>query len=177
MVDRVSTEVHILEFLNKHTEADNPAIPVLDSFPLPDNTERLFIIMPRMRNSPFFKTVRGFVEFFQQVLETSTNDGVEYISEKGEFRELSESEPFMYGRTAAGLLDYYFIDFSHPVQFPSFESRGLVTGNPYVAFCRRGDFVAELSVTVPYDPLKVDMGGERNVTQRFGLGELIWDIP
>ncbi|KAJ7743781.1 hypothetical protein B0H16DRAFT_1463454 [Mycena metata] len=69
IVDRGSTEVHILELLNKHSETANPTVPVLDTFPMPDDAERLFIVMPRMRELPSFKTVHEFAEFLRQLLE------------------------------------------------------------------------------------------------------------
>ncbi|KAJ7743784.1 kinase-like domain-containing protein [Mycena metata] len=191
MVDRMSAEIQIPELLSKHTEHGNPAIPVIDAFPIPDDAERLFMVMPRMRDStatPFFKTVREFVEFLQQVLEglvflhsnniahldicpsnvvvdsstmipggfhfidDSTSDGLTYITDRAKF---PARVPFMNDRTTAGPLHYYFIDFSHSVRFPSFESRELITGDDYEKSTTQ--FIPEISATVPYDPFKVDV--------------------
>ncbi|KAJ7919618.1 kinase-like domain-containing protein [Mycena leptocephala] len=56
-------------------------------------------------------------------------------------------------RTQAAPMKYYFIDFGLSVQFPSYETRGLVTGE-----CGRlRKHIPEISETIPYDPFKVDV--------------------
>ncbi|KAJ7151724.1 hypothetical protein C8R46DRAFT_1304381 [Mycena filopes] len=127
MVDTRSTEVEILEFLNKDVEvlANTRAIPLLEVFPIPDDAERSFMVMPCMREAtidPFFRTVREFVVFFQEVLEQCP-------------------------------LRYYFINFASSIRFSNFESRCLVLGGRVPI----NDRVPEISDTVPYDPFKVDL--------------------
>ncbi|KAF8203469.1 kinase-like domain-containing protein [Mycena galopus ATCC 62051] len=56
-------------------------------------------------------------------------------------------------RTQAAPMRYYFIDFGLSVQFPSYETRRLVTGE-----CGRlRKHLPEISETIPYDPFKVDV--------------------
>ncbi|KAF8203452.1 hypothetical protein K438DRAFT_1820170 [Mycena galopus ATCC 62051] len=56
-------------------------------------------------------------------------------------------------RTQAAPMRYYFIDFGLSVQFPSYETRSLVTGE-----CGRlRKHLPEISETIPYDPFKVDV--------------------
>jgi hypothetical protein len=76
MVKTVSLEVYIYMFLAHNGGADEHVIPVLEVIPMPDDSERAFMVMPRMRvcdQTPFFTTVGEFNEFVQQVLEVSNS--------------------------------------------------------------------------------------------------------
>ncbi|KAJ7469284.1 kinase-like domain-containing protein [Mycena galericulata] len=64
-----------------------------------------------------------------------------------------DTVPHIKSRTQAGPMKYYFIDFGLSVQYPSYETRELVTGE-----CGRlREQIPEISETVPYDPFKVDV--------------------
>jgi hypothetical protein len=79
-----------------------------------------------------------------------TSDGVHVLRE---YQADSNSTHFFRTRTEAGPMKYYYIDFGLAVWYPSFEARGLVTGQ-----CgQRGKHIPELSATIPYDPFKVDV--------------------
>ncbi|KAJ7151731.1 hypothetical protein C8R46DRAFT_1357934 [Mycena filopes] len=179
MVDTRSTEVEILEFLNKDVEvlANTRAIPLLEVFPFPGHVERSFMVMPCIREAtipPFFETVREFVVFFQQVLEglvclhrndiahlficaknLVVNDmvpgGSHFVSKLFK-RDGSSFVSSSSTRSTATPLRYYFIDFASSVRFPHPESRGLVLGGRVDQ-----DRVPEISDKVPYDPFKVDL--------------------
>ncbi|KAJ6480089.1 hypothetical protein DFH09DRAFT_1465716, partial [Mycena vulgaris] len=79
----------------------------------------------------------------------TTRDGMHHLRPyKGD-----DSVPHIKSRTQAGPMKYYFIDFGLSVQFPSYETRELVTGE-----CGRlRKHIPEISETVPYDPFKVDV--------------------
>lgn len=99
-----------------------------------------------------------------------TADGVKFLQEyKGD-----DSEPhLMKTRTEAGPMKYYFIDFGLSVRFPSFETRGLVTGEDG----RMRKRVPEISQTVPYDPFKVDVRLVGEMLRREFLLVSLYSFP
>ncbi|KAJ6482835.1 kinase-like domain-containing protein [Mycena vitilis] len=191
MVQTMSTELFMAEQLKKYPEASKHTVPVLEVIRMPDNCDRAFMVMPRMRgcdDTPYFGTVREFVEFLQQVLEglvylhskniahrdicpknivvdpsdmipggfhfshSSTSNGVKWIPDY-QADDPTCTTHFMKTRTRAGPMKYYYIDFGLSVQYSSFESRELVTGQ-----CgQRSKHIPELSRPMPYDPFKADV--------------------
>ncbi|KAJ7685848.1 kinase-like domain-containing protein, partial [Mycena rosella] len=72
VIRTTSTEAEIAAFLRSTPRAEQHTIPFRELLPMYDDPERTFLVMPRMRQcslSPWFATVREFVEFVQQVLE------------------------------------------------------------------------------------------------------------
>ncbi|KAJ7671950.1 hypothetical protein B0H17DRAFT_1244622 [Mycena rosella] len=79
----------------------------------------------------------------------------------------NDSDPhIMKSRTEAGPMRYYHIDFGLSVHFPSFEARGLGTGEDG----RYRKHIPEISETVPYDPFKVDVRSVGEMLRR----EFLW---
>ncbi|KAJ6594737.1 kinase-like domain-containing protein [Mycena capillaripes] len=71
IVKTESLEVRLTKFLTDHLGASKHVIPVLELIVIPDNCERAFIVMPRMRQcneTPYFTTIGEFTEFVQQGL-------------------------------------------------------------------------------------------------------------
>ncbi|KAJ7449256.1 kinase-like domain-containing protein [Mycena latifolia] len=93
-----------------------------------------------------------------------TANGVDYLQPyTGD-----DSAPFlMKSRTEAGPMQYYYIDFGLSVRFPSFEERGLVTGD----FGRCRKHIPEISETVPYDPFPVDIRSVGEMVRR----QFLWN--
>ncbi|KAJ7620603.1 kinase-like domain-containing protein [Mycena polygramma] len=80
MVETFSMDVFMAEHLKIYPDAHKHTVPILEVIQMPDNWQRAFMVMPRLRvcdNTPYFGTVREFAEFLQQVLE-----GLVYLHSK-----------------------------------------------------------------------------------------------
>ncbi|KAL7282051.1 hypothetical protein ACG7TL_003518 [Trametes sanguinea] len=178
---RVRSDSHELEILSYLMSEDmlrdprNHCIPLLDVFPDPIDSSMKIMVMPFMRyiNSPPFETIEDVLECLDQVLE-----GLVFIHDHGvahrdcAYKNVMMDAPALFPRGFHPDMDYklpdmsgpapvlsrsdapvryYLIDFGISTRFTPDMPR-LVVG------CDGLDQEPpELSVTVPYDPFKLDV--------------------
>ncbi|KAK6971552.1 kinase domain-containing protein [Favolaschia claudopus] len=176
-VETESDERKILEFLWSIEDSRNHTIPVLNVIPLPPDQKFSVLVMPYTRrfNHPAFHCRGEFVEAMQQLLE-----GLQFMHEYnvahfdiapqnlmmeehrvvpgGSHFLLQESHTGFPGvfswnhRCSVGPVKYYYIDFGLSMYFPEGKDKALTTGT-----LRTFKTIPELSLTVPYNPFKVDI--------------------
>lgn len=187
-------ELDIVQFLSSEPLVSDPrnhSMPYIDSFPIPDVQDGLFLVTPLFVawNNPELGTIGEVIEFIRQILE-----GISFLHDNRvahrdctppnimmDWRPLI-NEPFHPIRNACSLdgkrlleignrtnnpVRYYFIDFGLSTRFSPEQNPTLVTGSD-----GREQGVPELSDKVPYDPFKVDifiLGAfiDRDIVQRF----------
>ncbi|KAJ6480094.1 hypothetical protein DFH09DRAFT_1107953 [Mycena vulgaris] len=164
----------VVETLKAQPGAKNHCLPILELLQIedPEHSEYSFMVTAGMRDcddDPAFTTVwkdhriypagpratyvvnasRMIPGEFHFTWPWTTRDGMHHLHPyKGD-----DSVPHIKSRTQAGPMKYYFIDWGLSVQFPSYETRELVTGT-----CGRlREHIPEISETVPYDSFKVDV--------------------
>ncbi|KAH9851111.1 kinase-like domain-containing protein [Lenzites betulinus] len=182
-----SQEIEIAQFVTATKHPHNHCVPMLDSFPDPEDPNWFFIVMPYLRlfNNPEFELVGEVVEFIRQMLE-----GLEFLhSNSIAHRDISilnimmDGRPLypqghhpvrhMYSADALNLvtplrridhrIEYFYIDFGLSVRFPPGASP-LVLG-----YIGRGKNVPEISATVPWDAYKADVCALGNVFHKAFL--------
>ncbi|KAJ7476715.1 kinase-like domain-containing protein [Mycena latifolia] len=190
VIRTVSDEAEISAFLTNELSATRHTIQFLDLFSMYDDLERAFLVMPRMRwqcsLSPWFATVREFIEFVMQVLQGlvflhTNNIAHRDICSANIVMDSSRMIPggfhFVNPSTSDGLnyLREYTGDDSDPRLMKSrtqagpihycFIDFGLSVRFPSFEarqlvtgnFGRLRKRVPEISATIPYDPFKVDV--------------------
>ncbi|KAJ7435028.1 kinase-like domain-containing protein [Mycena galericulata] len=176
-VETDSQELKISKHLSSLSGPRNHTIPLLDIIPLPPNKSSSILVMPYTRrfNHPAFHCRAEFIEAMQQFLE-----GLQFMHENNichfdiapqnlmmdESRVVPAGSRFCYPRSHTGFpglfswenrcsvgpVDYYYIDFGLSMHFPDGKDTALTTGT-----LRTFKTIPELSLTVPYNPFKVDI--------------------
>ncbi|KAF8520901.1 hypothetical protein BU17DRAFT_88463 [Hysterangium stoloniferum] len=182
MVETEKEELPIAMHLSSEilrSDARNRTVPILDVIPLPDSDDRAFLVMPFLRkfDRPDFQFRIECIEAIRQMIM-----GLEFMHEQRvahrdacRFNFMMQANkiipkgfhPIMYNshngvdlfapfhchtRMAVAPVDYYWIDFDLSSRFSSLDIDNLVTG-----IVGQDRTVPELSLTVPYDPFKVDI--------------------
>ncbi|KAK7032000.1 kinase domain-containing protein [Favolaschia claudopus] len=172
-----SDEIKIIQYLLGIEDPRNHTIPLLDIVPVPPDNEFSLMVMPYTRrfNHPSFHCRAEFVEAMQKLLEglqfMHDNHVVHYdIAPQNLMMEESRVVPagshfftqrshtgfpgiFSWNhRCTVGPVKYYYIDFGLSMYFPEGKDSALTTGT-----LRTFKTIPELSLTVPYNPFKVDV--------------------
>jgi len=183
----ISQEVDIGHFFSHESirsDPENHCVPIFDTFPDPRTPDRVFIVMPLLRewNKPPFRTVGEILDAFGQILQglvfmhrhnvahrdaASPNWMMDASAMYPEgfhpYTQQYAKEGAVYNlakaltRTQAPP-KYYLIDFGISTRYTD-------TGSPILDVGMPGRSRApELSATVPYDPFAVDV---------FAYGEVL----
>jgi serine/threonine protein kinase len=159
------------------SDPENHCVPILDTFPDPRTDDRVFLVMPLLRewNKPPFHTVAEILDGFEQILQ-----GITFMHRRNVAHRDAASPNWMMDASAmypegfhpymqhnakdargyqpAKALTrsqappkYYLIDFGISTQFKDNESRTPVVGMP------GRSRAPELSDTELYDPFAVDI--------------------
>ncbi|KAJ7159948.1 kinase-like domain-containing protein [Mycena crocata] len=176
-VENGSKEIDIIKHLDSaRSDPRNRTIPVLDIFPMPD-CPWTFLVMPYCRQFtyPPFHCRNEFLDAMTQFME-----GLQFMHEQNivhfdiapqnmmmdESQVVPNGSHFSHSRTHDGFfglfswndrctvkpVDYYYIDFGLSSQYPNGKDTARCTGT-----LRTFPTIPELSLTVPYNPFKVDI--------------------
>ncbi|KAJ7117974.1 kinase-like domain-containing protein [Mycena crocata] len=176
-VETASTELAIIKYLSEIRDPRNHTIPLFDILAVPPDNSFSLLVMPNARvfNHPPFHCRSEFVEAMRQYLE-----GLELMHEHNichfdiapqnllmdESHVVPAGSHFCSPKSHTGFpgvfswenrcsvspVAYYYIDFGLSMYFPNGKEAALTT-----ATLRTFKTIPELSLTVPYNPFKVDI--------------------
>ncbi|KAJ7468309.1 kinase-like domain-containing protein [Mycena galericulata] len=172
-----SEEQAILQYLSQIPDPRNRTIPLLRIIPLPPDSSQSLLVMPFTRrfNHPpfhcraeFLEAMRSFLEGLQFMHDNHVchfdiapqnlmMDETRVVPAGSHFcrPESHTGLPGVFSwenRCSVGPVDYYYIDFGLSMYFPDGKDTALTTGT-----LRTFKTIPELSLTVPYNPFKVDI--------------------
>ncbi|KAK7031958.1 kinase domain-containing protein, partial [Favolaschia claudopus] len=172
-----SREIKIIQYLSQIQDPRNHTIPLLDVILLPPDNSCSLLVTPYTRrfNHPAFHCRAEYVEAMQQFLEGLQfmhDHGVSHFDIAPQNMMMDESRVVPTGshftspkshtgypgifswnnRCSVSPVRYYYIDFGLSMYFRKGRDAALTTGT-----LRTFNTIPELSLTVPYNPFKVDI--------------------